>query len=95
MNVGTPQSTAGRLSEQRVGARVVIDHVDGAVTSTVVRLFELGMVPGTPVSVTRRAPLGDPLELLVMGTRLCLRRDDAARFIVRIDDTAPAAGGGR
>ena len=81
MNAAT--SRPQRLSEQKVGASVVIDHVDGAITGTVVRLFELGMVPGTPVSVTRVAPLGDPLELLIVGTRLCVRREDAARFIVR------------
>ncbi len=76
-----------RLSEQKRGHAVVIDHVEGAITGTVLRLFELGLVPGTPVSVTRVAPLGDPLELMVMGTRLCLRREDAARFIVRADDS--------
>ena len=68
-----------------------IDHVEGAITATVVRLFELGMVPGTPVSVTRVAPVGDPLELMILGTRLCVRREDAARFVTR-DAGAAAVG---
>ena len=42
------------------------------------RLMELGLVPGTPVEVVRRAPLGDPIELAVRGTRLSLRRTEAS-----------------
>ena len=41
------------------------------------RLMELGLVPGTPVEVVRRAPLGDPLELAARGVRLSLRRSEA------------------
>jgi len=46
------------------------------------RLMELGLVPGTRVSVVRVAPLGDPLELVVRGTHLSLRRSEAARVHV-------------
>lgn len=46
----------------------------------IARLLELGMTPGTPVEVVRRAPFGDPIEILLRGTRLCLRRADAAAF---------------
>ncbi len=41
------------------------------------RLADLGLVPGTPVRVVRRAPLGDPLEIELRGYRLCLRRSEA------------------
>jgi len=37
------------------------------------RLQDLGFVPGTPVVVVRRAPLGDPVEIELRGYRLCLR----------------------
>jgi Fe2+ transport system protein FeoA len=46
----------------------------------VLRLVELGMTPGTPVLVVRRAPFGEPIEVELRGTRLCLRRADAAAF---------------
>lgn len=52
-------------------------------TPTVLRLMEMGLTPGTQVSVTRRTAGGDPIEIRVRGTRLCLRRADAARFPVR------------
>ena len=70
------------LAEQKQGAVVEVVGVDGAVDGTVLRLFEMGLVTGTTVTVLRRAPLGDPLEILVRGTRLCLRKGDAARFRV-------------
>jgi len=70
------------LAAQRLGVDVVIDHVVGA-DGTTLRLYELGLVPGAVVRVVRTAPLGDPLELAVCGTKVCVRRTDAARFIVR------------
>lgn len=41
------------------------------------RLLELGLVPGTSVSVVGVSPLGDPLELAVRGGRLSLRKKEA------------------
>ena len=46
------------------------------------RLMELGLVPGTPVELIRRAPLGDPLELAARGVRLSLRRSEARHIHV-------------
>jgi ferrous iron transport protein A len=42
------------------------------------RLMELGLVPGTPIELVRRAPLGDPIELAVRGVHLSLRRTEAS-----------------
>ncbi len=70
------------LAEQKQGSVVDVVGVDGPVDGTLLRFFEMGLVPGTTVTVLRRAPLGDPLQILVRGTRLCLRNDDAARFRV-------------
>lgn len=46
------------------------------------RLMEFGLVPGTPVEVVRVAPLGDPVQLLVRGCRLSIRRAEAAEVTV-------------
>lgn len=82
---------SGRLAEQAPGVDVVIDAVDGVVDATLLRLFEMGLVPGTTVQVTRRAAWGGPLEVRVRGTRLVLRRDDARAFVVRA--CSPEGGG--
>lgn len=44
------------------------------------RLLELGFTPGTRVTAVRRAPLGDPIQLLLRGCALTLRSGDAARI---------------
>jgi ferrous iron transport protein A len=41
------------------------------------RLLSLGMTPGTEFTVKRVAPLGDPVEILLRGFRLSLRRAEA------------------
>ena len=44
------------------------------------RLAELGFVPGEQVSVLRKAPLGDPLEVRVMNSSMCIRSEQAKRI---------------
>jgi ferrous iron transport protein A len=69
------------LSELEVSEVADIEHVGGD-RAFRRRLMELGLVPGTRVEVKAVAPLGDPLELLVRGASLSIRRADAA--LVRI-----------
>jgi Fe2+ transport system protein FeoA len=70
------------LAALPVGARAVLGEAAASPDPTVLRLLEMGMTPGTEVVVVRRAPLGDPIEIALRGTRLCLRHADAARFLV-------------
>jgi ferrous iron transport protein A len=65
------------------GARAVLGEAAGS-DPTILRLIEMGMTPGTEVVVERRAPLGDPIEIALRGTRICLRRADAMRFAVEV-----------
>lgn len=46
------------------------------------RLLELGFVPGTVVTRTGQAPLGDPLSFRVRHAVVSLRRRDAASILV-------------
>lgn len=41
------------------------------------RLVEMGITPGTLVTVTKRAPLGDPIEIQLRGYKLTIRQADA------------------
>lgn len=41
------------------------------------RLLQLGMLEGTSVTVVRRAPAGDPIEITFAGGRLSLRKSEA------------------
>lgn len=42
------------------------------------RLLAMGLTPGAAFTVTRVAPLGDPVEVAVRGFKLTLRRGEAA-----------------
>ncbi len=46
------------------------------------RLMELGLLPGTPVRLIRRAELGGVLELEVRRSRLTVRLAEAAEVFV-------------
>jgi Fe2+ transport system protein FeoA len=48
------------------------------------RLLEMGLVPGTHVSVLRRAPLGDPIEFSAHGYLLSVRVAEACHVVVEI-----------
>jgi len=53
------------------------------------RLRELGFVPGEPVRVIARGPIGgDPLLVQVGYTRFALRRSEAARIAVDLGAAA-------
>ena len=43
----------------------------------------MGITPGVRVTITKRAPLGDPIEILVRGYALTLRREDAEQILVK------------
>jgi ferrous iron transport protein A len=42
----------------------------------------MGLTPGTHFTVTRQAPLGDPVEIEVRGFKLSLRKGEAAALQV-------------
>ena len=63
-----------RLTELRVGDRARVVRVERGTVGEGRRLQEVGFVPGTIVSVERRAPLGDPTVYEIRSTRLALRR---------------------
>jgi ferrous iron transport protein A len=68
-----------RLGDARPGEVMIVEAVRGE-RAFRRRLLELGLLPGTRVELRRVAPLGDPLELLVRGTALSIRKADAAQI---------------
>jgi Fe2+ transport system protein FeoA len=46
------------------------------------RLLEMGITPGTTVTVKKAAPMGDPIELLLRGYVLSLRLQDAEKITI-------------
>jgi ferrous iron transport protein A len=50
------------------------------------RLIEMGLTPGTEFTVTKIAPLGDPIEISLRGYKLCLRRKETAGILLEAVD---------
>ena len=48
--------------------------------------LDMGVIPGTVVKMIKRAPMGDPLEILVQGYSLTLRGAEADKIEVRAAD---------
>lgn len=48
------------------------------------RLMDLGLTPGTVITVVKSAPFRGPLEVLVRGSRLALGRGMAERIFVEV-----------
>jgi DtxR family Mn-dependent transcriptional regulator len=48
------------------------------------RLMDMGLTPGTRVTVVKSAPFHGPLEVIVRGSRLAIGRGMAKRIFVEI-----------
>jgi len=46
------------------------------------RLLDMGITPGTLVSMKKAAPMGDPVEIILRGYVLSLRLDDAEKILI-------------
>ena len=46
------------------------------------KLLSMGLTPGVEFSVTRYAPMGDPVEIQVRGFNLSLRKEEAAAVLI-------------
>ena len=70
-----------KLSELTVGASAVVREFPKT-DSAFVRLREMGLLPGTRVTLVRTAPLGDPIEIKLRGYHLTLRKSEAEHVLV-------------
>ena len=70
------------LKDVQVGSTVVVAkvHGEGAIRR---RIMDMGITKDTELYVQKAAPLGDPVELVVRGYTLTLRRADAEKVEVR------------
>lgn len=69
-------STILNLRELQVGQKAIIKSVS-AQGELGRRIRDMGLVPGTEVHVTGRAPLKDPVALRMKGFTLSLRNNEA------------------
>ncbi|MEE1114283.1 MAG: ferrous iron transport protein B [Eubacterium sp.] len=70
-----------RLNELKVGKSAMIREVGGE-GELRQHFLDMGLIPGTEVTLTQLAPMGDPMELTISGYELTLRLDDAANIVI-------------
>ena len=70
-----------RLSELNVGKSGIIVklNIKGAARQ---RFLAMGLVKGETILVKRVAPLGDPIDFLIKGYDLSLRKAEASEILV-------------
>ena len=69
------------LDRLPIGQSAVIQKVGGE-GALRCRLLDMGLIPGTRVQILKVAPLGDPVELMVRGYSLSIRKEDAHKIEV-------------
>ena len=69
-----------KLDELEIGKDAVIESVDSDDSALRQHIFDMGLTPGTEVTMMKYAPMGDPLEIRLRGYELTLRKADAARI---------------
>lgn len=69
------------LKDLNIGSSAVIKAVGGTGTMRQ-HLLDMGMIPGAGLTLVKRAPMGDPIEVHVHGYSLTLRLSEAAMIEV-------------
>ncbi|ATC64032.1 FeoA family protein [Nibricoccus aquaticus] len=69
------------LSQLPVGSLATVRDLPKQGTAFL-RLREMGLLPGTSITLIRTAPLGDPIEIKVRGYHLTLRKSEAEHIVV-------------
>ena len=49
------------------------------------RLFDMGITPGTGITLKKTAPLGDPIEVEIRGYELSVRKSEAEIVVMNVE----------
>lgn len=70
------------LSELEIGKSAIVEEVGGK-GALRQHFLDMGVIPGSEVTLVKFAPLGDPMELMIHGYELTLRLADAGNIQIR------------
>lgn len=68
----------------RPGQKGIVTRINGA-TALRRRFIEMGIVKGETILMERHAPLGDPVEYLIKGYHLSLRKEEASQIEITLN----------
>ena len=70
------------INDLKIGACGVISTVGGEGPLRL-RFLDMGLIPGTKVTLQKVAPMGDPIQIHLRGYELTIRREDAAQITLK------------
>ena len=70
------------IDDLKIGQSGTISQVGGEGPLRL-RFLDMGLIPGTRVSLRKVAPMGDPIQIQVRGYELTIRREDAAKITLK------------
>lgn len=73
-----------KLSELEPGQQAIIRGFD--TDELLLKLMEMGCLPGETITLEQVAPLGDPISISISGYSLSLRLNEAESILVDIID---------
>jgi Fe2+ transport system protein FeoA len=72
------------IAELKVGQSGTISAVGGE-GALRLRFLDMGLIPGTKVTLQKVAPMGDPIQINLRGYELTIRLEDAGKITLRED----------
>ncbi len=72
-----------KLSDLKKGQKGIIKKING-IPSIKQRLLNMGLTPGEIITVKRIAPLGDPVDIIIKGYHLSLRKEEAELVLIEV-----------
>lgn len=74
----------GHLSDLSVGQKglVLALHNDHAALRR--RLLDMGLTTGVVAEIKKIAPLGDPIDIVLRGYELCIRKEEMAAIDIKV-----------
>lgn len=74
-----------QLNNLEPGQKGVVTSIKGN-DATRRRIMDMGIVRGSEIKVIRKAPLGDPVEFEIRDYNLTLRKKEAERIYVSLEE---------
>jgi DtxR family Mn-dependent transcriptional regulator len=64
-----------RLSDLEEGRRAIVSHLVSKDKDELCRILAMGFVPGAPLRIEKKIPMGGPIIVDLKGTRIAIARD--------------------
>ena len=71
-----------KLNDMNIGDKAIISGYEKADERYRQKLLSMGLTKGTEITLSKYAPLGDPVELSVRDFKMSLRKEEAEILIL-------------